>query len=51
MKKTAKYIKIILTNGKEQKKTIYVDDNGEKYIYNQRGFWKLEDFIKGRKIV
>lgn len=48
MKKTTEYIKIVLINGKEQKRTIYVDDNGEKYVYNQRGFWRLEDFMKNR---
>lgn len=51
MKKTKEYITVVLLNGKEQKRTIYVDENGAKYIYNQRGFWKLEDFVKGRKII
>ena len=51
MKKTTEYITIVLLNGKEQKKTIYVDESGAKHIYNQRGFWKLEDFVKGRKTV
>ena len=50
MTKTKEYIKIVLLNGKEQKRAIYVDENGEKYVYNQRGFWKLEDFIKNREI-
>lgn len=51
MKKTAEHITIVLLNGKEQKRTIYVDERGSKYIYNQRGFWKLEDFTKGRKTI
>jgi len=50
MKKTNEFIKVVLLNGKEQKRTIYVDENGQKYVYNQRGFWTLEDFIKGREI-
>ena len=50
MKKTVEYIKIRLVNGNEQKRTIYVDENGSKYVYNQKGFWKLEDFIKRHNI-
>ena len=50
MKKTNDYIKIILINGTVQKRFIYLDDNGEKYIYNQRGFWKFEEFIKRWKL-
>ena len=51
MKKTSEYIKIILINGKTQKRYIYLGENGEKYIYNQHSFWKLEDFVKNRKII
>lgn len=50
-KKTKEYIKIKLIDGTEQKRTIYVDDNGLKYIYNQRRYWKLEDFIKTHRTV
>ncbi len=49
--KTKEYIKIVGTNGKVIKKTIYVDENGVKYIYNQNSFWKLEEFIKGHKTI
>ena len=49
--KTKEYIKIVGTNGKVIKKTIYVDGNGTKYVYNQNGFWKLDEFIKVHKII
>lgn len=49
MKKTSEYIQITLLDGKVQKRYIYIDDNGTKYIYNQHGFLKLDDFIKNRK--
>ena len=51
MKKTTEHIKIVLLNGKEQKKAIYINENGDKYIYNQRGFRKLEDFIEGHEVI
>ena len=50
MMKTADYIVFIALNGKEQKRTIYVDESGARYIYNQKHFWKIEDFIKNRCI-
>ena len=51
MKKTAEYITIIPINGKPQKRFIYTNERGEKFIYNQKGFWKLEDFVKTHKTV
>lgn len=51
MQKTSEYIKVVLINGKVQKRYIYLDENGEKYIYNQRWFWKFEDFVRNRKII
>lgn len=50
-KKTNEYIKIVLITGKTQKRTIYVDDNGKKYVYNQHGFYELENFVKTHKII
>lgn len=50
-KKTSEYITIVLLNGKKQKRFIYLDDNGEKYVYNQGGFWKLGEFVKSRRVV
>ena len=49
--KTAEHIKVKTIDGKVIKKAIYVDENGEKYVYNQHGYWKLEEFTKGRKII
>lgn len=51
MTKTKECIRFVSLDGKEQKRTIYVDENGEKYIYNQRRFWKLEDFIRDWKVI
>ena len=51
MQKTSEYIKVVLINGKVQKRHIYLDKNGKKYIYNQGGFWKLEDFVRNRKTI
>ena len=51
MEKTKETIKIVLQDGTVSKRTVYVDENGEKYVYNQRSFWKLEEFKKGRKII
>lgn len=51
MEKTKEYIKIRLINGKEEKKTIYIDENGEKYIYNQGGFWEFDRFVNTHDIV
>lgn len=51
MNKTSEYIKIVLINGNTQKRYIYLGENGEKYIYNQNSFWKLEDFVKNREII
>lgn len=48
-KKTAEHIKVVQTDGSVVKKTVYVDEDGEKYVYNQNGYWKLEEFAKGRK--
>ena len=49
--KTKEHIKVVGTDGKVIKKTIYIDENGVKYIYNQNGFWKLDEFLKGHKII
>ena len=46
MEKTKEYIKMVAINGKVVKRTIYVDEKGEKYVYNQNHFWNLEDFVK-----
>ena len=51
MEKTNDYIKIRLINGKEEKRTIYIDENGEKYIYNQNRFWEFDYFINHWDIV
>ena len=45
------FVKIILTDGKPQKKTVFVNENGEKYVYVYRGYMKLADFLKDRKTV
>lgn len=49
--KTKEFIKVVGANGKAIRKTVYVDSNGVKYIYNQNSFYKLDDFVKGRKII
>lgn len=51
MEKTNEYIKIRIINGKEEKRTIYIDENGEKYIYNQNRFWEFDYFVKHWDIV
>lgn len=51
MEKTTDYIEIVGLYGKVQKRTIYTDENGVKYVYNQRRFWELEDFVKNREVI
>lgn len=51
MKKTTEFVKVVLTDGKTAKKTVYVDENGEKYVYIYRGYMKLSDFLKEWKTV
>ena len=48
---TDEYIKIILTNGKIQKRTIYADENGEKFVFILGRFWELEYFKANWNIV
>lgn len=49
--KTKEHIKVVGTDGKIIKKTVYVDANGAKYVYGQNAYWKLDEFVKNHKTI
>lgn len=50
MEKTKEYIKVVLVNGKEQKRYIYKGENGKKYVFNQNHFIELDYFVKNYNV-